>query len=114
MYNENDEGRKEIYNKKSTTANKICIRLKQAGFKESIMKECKCLFIDEKFEELLDSKPYLLGFDNGVYDLKLHIFREGMPDDYISFSTNKIYLPLSNNSCEIEEINEFFSKLFTN
>ena len=114
VYNENDEGKKEIYNKKALIANKICIKLKQAGFKESIMKECKCLFIDEKFEELLDSKAYLLGFDNGVYDLKLHIFREGMPDDYISFSTNKIYLPISNDNCEIEEINEFFSKLFTN
>jgi P4 family phage/plasmid primase-like protien len=78
------------------------------------MKECKCLFIDEKFEELLDNRSYLLGFDNGVYDLKLHIFREGMPDDYISLSTNKNYIPYDPSLPEIIEINTFFSKLFTN
>jgi len=78
------------------------------------MKECKCLFIDENFEELLDNKNYLLGFENGVYDLKLHIFRDGMPDDYISLCTKKIYIPYNPEALEIEEINDFFEKLFTN
>jgi len=88
--------------------------LKNTGYKESIMKECKCLFVDEKFEELLDSKPYLLGFENGVYDLKLHLFREGMPEDFISFGTGKYYMPYDETSEEIRDINDFFSKLFTN
>ncbi len=114
MLTTTDNGQKEIYNKKSDQAIKISLKLKQAGFKESVMKECKCLFIDEKFEELLDNKPHLLGFENGVYDLKLHIFREGMPDDYISLSTNKQYIPYNIGYSEIEEINDFFSKLFTN
>jgi len=109
-----DEGQKEIYNKKAISASKISLKLKTSGFKDSVMKECKCLFIDEKFEELLDNRSYLLGFDNGVYDLKLHIFREGMPDDYISLSTNKNYIPYDQSLPEITEINTFFSKLFTN
>jgi P4 family phage/plasmid primase-like protien len=109
-----NEGQKEVYLKKGKTALEIALKLKNASFKESVMKECKCLFIDEKFEELLDSRPYLLGFDNGVYDFKLHIFREGMPDDYISLATNKIYIPFDISNPEIEEINNFFSKLFTN
>jgi P4 family phage/plasmid primase-like protien len=110
----NDEGQKEVFNKKATAALKITLKLKTSGFKDSVMKECKCLFIDEKFEELLDNKPYLLGFENGVYDLKLHIFREGMPDDYISLSTNKNYIPYDIQQPEIIEINDFFAKLFTN
>ena len=109
-----EEGQKEFYNKRASSALKIALNLKKTAFKESIMKECKCLFIDEKFEELLDNRNYLLGFDNGVYDLKLHIFREGMPDDYISLSTNKIYIPYNVESHEIAEINDFFQKLFTN
>ncbi len=110
----NDEGQKEFYNKRAVSAFKIALNLKKTAFKESVMKECKCLFIDEKFEELLDNKNYLLGFENGVYDLKLHLFREGMPDDYISLSTNKIYIPYNPESYEIIEINNFFEKLFTN
>jgi P4 family phage/plasmid primase-like protien len=110
----NDEGLKELYDKKAKAANKICLKLKTSGFKDSVMKECKCLFIDEKFEELLDNRPHLIGFDNGVYDLKLHIFREGMPDDYISLSANKSYIPYDEKQPEVEEINNFFSKLFVN
>ena len=114
MMTTSDEGQKEVYSKKAASASKISLKLKTSGFKDSVMKECKCLFIDEKFEELLDNRSYLLGFENGVYDLKLHIFREGMPDDYISLSTNKNYLPYDPSLPEIEEINNFFSKLFTN
>jgi P4 family phage/plasmid primase-like protien len=109
-----DEGQKEVYNKRAQSAIKIALNLKKSAFKECVMKECKCLFIDEKFEELLDNRAYLLGFENGVYDLKLHIFREGMPDDYIYLCTNKIYVPYNPESQEIVEINEFFNKLFTN
>ncbi len=54
MYNENDEGRKEIYNKKASTALKICNKLKQTEFKGSIIKECKCLFIDEYLKIKID------------------------------------------------------------
>jgi len=114
LYNCSEDAEKQLLDNKAKIAIKISLKLKQSGFKESIMKECKCLFIDEKFEELLDNRTYLLGFDNGVYDLKLHIFREGMPDDYIYLSTNKIYIPYDLNSPEIIEINYFFEKIFTN
>jgi hypothetical protein len=80
----NDEGEKELLNRKSASAMKIAFQLKNTGYKESIMKECKCLFVDEKFEELLDSKPYLLGFENGVYDLENNVFRDAKPDEYVS------------------------------
>ena len=78
------------------------------------MKECRSLFIDEKFEELLDSRSHLIGFENGVYDLKMHIFRDGMPDDYISHSTKINYIEYDPNLPEIQEINDFFSKIFVN
>ena len=34
------------------------------------MKECAERFWDEELEDKLDSNPYLLGFQNGVYDFK--------------------------------------------
>jgi len=109
-----DKSQQAIYGKRGTDALKIATRLKTTSYKDSVMKECKCLFIDENFEELLDCRPHLIGFKNGVYDMKMHIFREGMPDDYISLSTNRNYIQYSPLYQEIIDINEFFEKVFTN
>lgn len=104
----------DIFNDKAKKLNKIAMQLKTAGYKDSVMKECKALFTDEHFEELLDSHPHLIGFENGVYDLRMHEFREGLPDDYISFSTGRHYVDYNVESEEVREINAYFSQVFTN
>lgn len=109
-----DEDKKDTQEKKGKCMQEIALKLKSSGYKDSVMKECKALFCDEKFEELLDSHPHLLGFNNGVYDLRLHEFRDGIPDDYISFTTGRNYIPYNPNAPEISEINEFMSQMFTN
>lgn len=68
--------------------NAMYIKLGQTGFKESVMKECKLLFFDGDFENKLNNNKHLLAFNNGVYDLQKHEFRQGEPDDYISKCTN--------------------------
>jgi P4 family phage/plasmid primase-like protien len=105
---------KTINEEKSKKCISIAKQLKNASFKDSIMKECRTLFIDDKFEELLDSRSHLIGFENGVYDLKLHIFRDGMPDDYILLSTKNSYVKYNSDLPEIADINDFFAKIFTN
>ena len=105
---------KTINEEKSKKCISIAKQLKNASFKDSIMKECRTLFIDDKFEELLDSRSHLIGFENGVYDLKLHIFRDGMPDDYILLSTKNSYVKYNSELPEIADINDFFAKIFTN
>jgi P4 family phage/plasmid primase-like protien len=62
----------------------------------------------------LDSRPHLLGFENGVYDMRMHEFREGSPDDYISFTTGRPYIPYNPHSKEAMEIREFLGKVFVN
>lgn len=104
----------DIFNDKAKKLNRISMQLKTAGYKDSVMKECKALFTDEKFEELLDSHPHLIGFENGVYDLRMHEFREGLPDDYISFSTGRHYMDFMPDSQEVKEIQTYFSQVFTN
>lgn len=109
-----DQNEQERLNAKSKTLSEICTRLKTAGYKDSVMKECKGLFTDENFEELLDSHPHLVGFENGVYDLRLHEFREGLSDDFISYSTGRHYISYDPDSVEAQDIKAYMSQVFTN
>lgn len=105
---------RDVMEDKTKKLNTIALRLKNSGFKDSVMKECKGLFTDEKFEELLDNHSHLIGFENGVYDLRLHEFRDGLPDDFISFTTGRQYVPYDPSCAEAQEIEKFFSSVFTN
>ena len=71
------------------------------------MKEAKGLFYDKDFLERLDESRYLLGFSNGVLDLKNNLFRDGQPDDYISLSTNIDYIPYSKDNDYMEDLMSF-------
>ena len=44
----------------------------------------------------------------GVYDLKLHEFRKGQSDDYISLSTKVDYIPWNPNNPTSKKILQFF------
>jgi len=80
-------------------------KLRTTRFKENVMKECRELFLDEEFAEKLDETRHLIAFNNGVFDTMgsddrdangnyvRPWFRDGRPDDYLSFSTNLNYDP---------------------
>jgi len=105
---------RDVLEEKSKKLQVIALKLKQTGYKDSVMKECKCLFTDEHFEDVLDSHAHLIGFENGVYDLRMHEFRDGLPDDYISYTTGRHYIPFDPTCIESQEINQFMSSVFTN
>lgn len=66
-------------------------QLKKTAFKSNVMRECRELFFDESFNLKLDANKDLIAFNNGVFDLTTMEFRDGQPDDYISFSTGIDY-----------------------
>ena len=108
---EDDESEQQRCAEIGKKLNGIAIKLKQGPFIDNIMKECKYLFYVEKFEEKLDSRTNLIGFENGVYDLETFEFREGRPEDYISFSTNISYLPYDETHQISKEVDNFMSKV---
>lgn len=88
--------------------------LKSNPFKTNVMKEAAEIFLSEAFQKKLDSNPYLIAFNNGVYNIKEHIFREGRPDDFISLKMSINYWAdrYTEDSREVKEIFAFFEKIF--
>ena len=92
----------------------IAYKLKTVPFKESLMKECAEIFYEPKFVEKLDSNLHLIGFENGVYDLDNDEFREGRPEDYISFTTGNDYIPYDPDHPHVHGIQQYLRQVLTN
>ncbi|KAG1656968.1 hypothetical protein FOA52_004354 [Chlamydomonas sp. UWO 241] len=102
------------YSETAKTFNEIAMKLRNTTFKENIMKECAELFFVDKFEEKLDANPNLIGFENGVYDLEEHRFRDGRPEDYITFSTGVCYVDYDPDHPTVTQINIYLKQVLTN
>jgi phage/plasmid-associated DNA primase len=135
----NDERAFEETRLKKMTKIENC--LYTSGFKDSVMKECTGLFYEEDFAQKLNSNQFLIGFNNGVIDLRAvrdkadgsgdkeyYIqFRKAEPTDFITFMAGKWlpkncdaidYIPYDPNNLTEEqrgidaEIDDFMSKVF--
>jgi len=106
-----DHDQQEKFHEAAKKMIDIATKLKTTSFKENVMKECTDLFYIEKFVERLDSNPNLIGFENGVYDLDSAEFREGRPEDYVSFSTHINFLPFNPSHPIVQQIKEYFSQV---
>jgi len=79
-----DKAEEAMYNARLKQVQKIIGNLKSSPYKNNIMKEAMEVFYDRRFQQKLDQNPFVIGFTNGVYDLKLNEFRAGRPEDFIS------------------------------
>ena len=97
---------------------KISNDLRDVSFKRNIMSEVADIFYenDPDFINLIDSNIYLVCFENGVYDFQTNEFRDGVPEDYITKSTNLDYIPINREDEEhkkiLSEIDVFMAQLF--
>lgn len=110
-----EEGNDKISSMRNLLIDTIIGKLENVSFKKNIMSEMHFLFksLEPRFIEKLDGNPYLLGFKNGVYDLKNNIFRKGDSNDYLTLSTGYDYIDYQD-SVEVREIYEFLSKIVPN
>ncbi len=96
---------------------KISQKLRQTAFKNSVITECQDEFVDEakNFIDKMDENVYLIGCNNGVYDLQRMEFRDGRPDDLITLTTKIDYDPeITWNDSRVIDIMEFISKVLPN
>jgi P4 family phage/plasmid primase-like protien len=91
--NEYDDQLKQTYADKAQRFMNIATNLKNVMMKNMLIKECGEIMFDSALIDKLDSNPNLIGFNNGVYDLKTKCFRAGTPMDYLSMSVGYDYNP---------------------
>lgn len=100
----------EVY-KKISELNSLVKKLGSYDYRNKLIKASALKLYDPRFEELLDSNPYLIGFENGIYDLRTHKFRDGVPDDFISLSTNYEYVEYTEDDTIYKHIMNFIQKI---
>jgi len=105
-----DDEKKNMMNR-SKMAYTIAQKLHKMSFKREVVSELLHLYYDRRFMEKLDENRYLIGFSNGIYDLKNGYFRNGRPEDYISMSTGCDYLRYSESDPSIRSVYDFFEQI---
>ncbi|VBB18408.1 D5-like helicase-primase [Yasminevirus sp. GU-2018] len=85
--------------------------LGDVNFRENVVRACANKFYDSEFQAKLDSNVYLVGFLNGVYDLKEGCFRDGLPSDYLSKTVGYEWASFTGKEPVFKKINKFFSEV---
>ena len=122
-----DSERERLQEKKKKLA-KVEAQLQNSTFKDQVMKEAAEKFYHEEFLQHMNQNPELVGFSNGVLELRHDgtdgqehvLFRAGRPDDCISFQMGRgmvgleaiPYVPYDATAPEQIEIMDFFTKIY--
>uniref|UniRef100_A0A6C0D0F3 SF3 helicase domain-containing protein n=1 Tax=viral metagenome TaxID=1070528 RepID=A0A6C0D0F3_9ZZZZ len=101
-----------VHNTRLKQVQKLSSNLKCAPYKNNVMVECEEVFYDRRFRQKLDTNPYLIAFKNGVYDLKLNIFRNGRPEDFLSKAMPIEYVEYSEDDEEVLFVHNYLEQVF--
>jgi P4 family phage/plasmid primase-like protien len=125
-----DQSERERLQAKRKNLLKVESNLQNSSFKDSVMKEMAEKFYDEEFLQYMNQDSCLVGFNNGVLELRHPgsdgqphvVFRPGRPDDCISFQMGRgmvgmdaipyIAYDPANPLPEHDELNDFFAKIY--
>ena len=107
-----DKSEDKVYHMKIKQLTKLISNLKNSPYKSNIMNEACEVFFNKNFKDKLDINPYLIGFKNGIYDLKLNIFRAGRPEDYISKCMPINYVNFNKTDKRVLDVYDYLEKVF--
>ena len=107
---EGDE--QDLFNKKSEIFEKLIKKIKMRSSKKNIIEEAGDMLEEEGFMNTLDTQLHLIGFDNGVYDLDLGVFREACPDDRITKTVGYDYVEIKETHKDYKNVEKYFKTVF--
>ncbi|RKO90456.1 hypothetical protein BDK51DRAFT_31515 [Blyttiomyces helicus] len=98
--------------KKIIHIQKIIESLRTTRFQDYVMVQCARIFYDAypDFISLINTKN-ICAFTNGVYDFDAMQFRAGRSTDYLTFTTNKEYIPYNPEDPNVQVIMNFINDI---
>jgi P4 family phage/plasmid primase-like protien len=108
-----NKSQESLINNQIKQVHKMITNVKSAPFKNNIMRECVEVFYDPRFRDRLDADPFLIGFKNGVYDLRNNMFRPGRPEDFLSKNMPINYdVSLYEEDEKVQDVYTFLEQVF--
>lgn len=104
-----EDDQMELYENKIKQITNILSKIKTTKHMNAIKEQLRGLLIDDDFINNQNKNIYLIGFDDGVYDLEIGCFRPSLPEDHITMSTRHKY---SDIEAVTKEDEEQFMKIF--
>lgn len=92
----------------------IIDKIKDYHFQTNIIKTCQMHMHNPNFLIKMDENKNYIGCENGIIDLELGIFRDGRPDDYVTFTTGQYYTEYNEDDDEVKELDEYLLKVYPN
>ena len=106
-----DDSEKNKLKEQAAKALKISIKLHTISFKKEVLSELLYIYNDQEFNKKIDENINLIGFNNGIYDLKNSVFRSGRPEDYLSMNTNIDYKEYNESDKGVQAVLKFFEDI---
>ena len=112
MRNTSQQEKKNACDKMIEMLAKVIMKLGDGYHKDKLVKEAKSLLSDDTLMDVMDENE-LIGFDNGVFDLRTMEFRKGKPEDYVSITVGYDYPePGSVSKQDIDDVYNVFRSPF--
>ena len=111
-YGGNRELMDKILRKTAETLRNVAYKLRETATINNVITECEFKFLDRDFMKNLNSDNYLIGFNNGIFDLRTGEFRDGRPEDNVSFTVGYDWHEYDAKDEVIGEIENYLKTVF--
>ena len=110
-FGDKDDKAKDDIKQCVKTIIKVNGHLKSERSSQNMLKAAKRLLLDSTLHDVMDADPFLLGFNNGIYDLKDLVFRGGKAEDMVSMSVGYDFPDVVDVDTEAE-VMDFIEKIY--
>jgi len=99
---------------KIVMVNELVDSLKTSSYRDLIIIQAIPFFktISSNYDDIFNNNNFLIGFNNGIYDLNICSFRQANSKDYVSFSVNYDYN--ESNPLRRHELNNYLKSILPN